>query len=112
MLKLDKNEFEAGIGLLKKATNEQVCADIKQLAASLSVGGDDNELLTQVYEACVTFQRNYNDSYCPSMGALAEEFKQEFDITEWLEKMANVGTVDKMDAGFQTSGISAENVIR
>lgn len=108
MVTLNKEQFESGIGVIRKSANEDILADINSLAQVLSQEGD-NALKDSLLQECKRYQDVYNGSFKPSVDKLINVFDEAFDYTEAMEK-ATVGELGVSDAGFETHGLNPTSV--
>jgi hypothetical protein len=108
MVSLSKQEFEDGIGIVRKAANEDVLEDINKLAASIANEGD-NALKDTLLEQCKKYQAVYNQTFKPAIDSLIKVFDESFEYAEHMEK-ASVGELSTTDAGFETKGLNPGSV--
>lgn len=108
MVTLNKQDFEDGIGIVRKAANEDVIEDINKLASALSNEGE-NEMKASLMEQCRKFQGVYNNTFKPSIDALIKLFDDSFDYTEFMEKQT-VSELGTTDAGFDVKALNAQSV--
>lgn len=109
-LNLDSEKFENSIGELKKAANENVIANMTAVAAALRNTDDSNPLIGQSLENCKKFQFQYNVCL-EGIESFIGEMDKVYEISEYMQKKANVGTVSGRDTGFSTEKIDTGKVL-
>lgn len=108
MVKLSKEEFEEGIGVIRKVANDDVIEDVNKLAQVIAQEGD-NQLKDSLLEGCKKYQDCYNNQFKPSIDALISVFNESFDYAEHLEK-SSVGELGSIDTSFETKGLNPASV--
>lgn len=98
MVKMSKEDFENGIGVLMKVCNQDLIDDIGKLAVAIRDDGP-NSHNEELSKECKTYETMYNTTYKPAVDTLIKDFQDSFDFMEFMEKQS-VGSLGVKDAGF------------
>lgn len=110
--RLDGEEFNATYNQINKAANSDVIDAIQGIAGILKPHKDDAEIFGQAYENCVALAKSYNDGgFYDSLCGLKKTFDELFDLSEYMEKKANIGSVSSADTSFKSGGFDASGVM-
>ena len=101
---LDKEKLENGPLTVKKVLNDEFLEKNKLIHSCLPL--DDNNIVVQQFiEAGKEMEKQYNEQM-ESFELYIKECGKLFDLTEYYEKAANIGSVSKRSTGFGVKKMS------
>lgn len=109
--KLDAQEFNDTYNEINKVTNSDIIEVMNGLAQTLKEHKDDAEIFGQAYENCKKLADSYNGGFYESLCHLKETFDGLFDLSEYMEKKANIGSVSSADTSFKAGTFDASGVM-
>lgn len=110
-LSLNASEFHDSYEVLNNTVNSDVVGKITDLARVLKPMEGDNELVAQAVTAATKFASDYNEGFYPSLVGLKKTFDELYNLTEYLEKQANLGDISHADSSFKSGTIDGASVM-
>lgn len=110
-IKLSGDEFNSTYNNINKATNEGVIDAMRDLAGLLRPHEGESAIVDQAIANCRNLADTYNNGFFESLRALKGTFDSLFDLTEYLEKSANIGGLSKVDTSFEAGKMDASKVM-
>ena len=110
-IKLNADEFNATYAQINKAANSDLIESVQNLGALLTQHKDDNEIANQAYENCKALAECYNNGFYDSLCGLKKTYDNLFDLSEYMDKKANIGSVSKADTSFKAGTFDPSKVM-
>lgn len=111
MIKLSGDEFNSTYSGINKASNAEVIDAMKDIASLLKAHEGEAAVVDQAYENCRKLADSYNGGFYESLVSLKKTFNELFDLSEHLEKKANIGGISNVDTSFEAGKLDASKVM-
>lgn len=110
-IKLNAEEFESTYSALNKAANSDLVDAVQNVGSLIKECEGDNNLTAQALENCKAIADTYNGGFYESLTKLKQTFDRFFDLSEYMEKQADIGSVSKSDTSFSAGKFDPSKVM-
>lgn len=110
-IKLNSEEFNSTYAQILKASNEQVIDAMGSIASILKSHSGESAVIDQCLDNCKALQKSYNEGFYDSLTNLKKTYDGLFDLSEYMEKKANIGSVSQVDTGFKAGTFDPSGVM-
>lgn len=110
-MKLNAEEFSGTYAVINKASNTAIVNAMQDIASVLKPHEGDNEVISQAYANCRKLADSYNNGFYESLVGIKKTYDELFDLSEYMDKKANVGDVSSADTSFESGKLDASKVM-